>query len=148
MHLYLTYARAHWTRPDENPPVGRIFCAQHRAGVARYSLEGLPNKVPALRVPHSPAQRGNARRRAGADPPDPGRTLPLARATQAAPAPRRMSPAGVPALPRDSGVPPMVYVRRSGCHQVRDNRESLARQFAFRAGLRIGVAHQVRGACR
>jgi predicted nuclease of restriction endonuclease-like (RecB) superfamily len=45
MHLYLTYARAHWTRPDENPPVGLILCAQHRAGVARYALEGLPNKV-------------------------------------------------------------------------------------------------------
>jgi YhcG PDDEXK nuclease domain len=45
MHLYLNYARAHWTHSDENPPVGLILCAEHRAGVAKYSLEGLPNKV-------------------------------------------------------------------------------------------------------
>jgi hypothetical protein len=25
--------------------VGLILCAEHRAGVARYALEGLPNKV-------------------------------------------------------------------------------------------------------
>jgi hypothetical protein len=30
---------------DENPPVGLILCAEHRAGVAKYALEGLPNKV-------------------------------------------------------------------------------------------------------
>jgi hypothetical protein len=45
MHLYLTYAREHWTRPGENPPVGLILCAEHGAGVAKYALEGLPNKV-------------------------------------------------------------------------------------------------------
>ena len=45
MHLYLNYAREHWTHPDENPPVGLILCAEHRSGVARYALEGLPNKV-------------------------------------------------------------------------------------------------------
>ena len=45
MHLYLNYARHHWTHPDENPPVGLILCAEHRAGVAKYALEGLPNKV-------------------------------------------------------------------------------------------------------
>ncbi len=45
MHLYLTYAREHWTRSGENPPVGLILCAQHGAGVAKYALEGLPNKV-------------------------------------------------------------------------------------------------------
>jgi hypothetical protein len=45
MHLYLSYAREHWTRPDENPPVGLILCAEHRAGVARYALEGLSSKV-------------------------------------------------------------------------------------------------------
>jgi hypothetical protein len=43
--LYLNDARHHWTHPDENPPVGLILCAEHRAGVARYALEGLPNKV-------------------------------------------------------------------------------------------------------
>jgi predicted nuclease of restriction endonuclease-like (RecB) superfamily len=45
MHLYLNYAREHWTHPDENPPVGLILCAEHRSGVARYALDGLPNKV-------------------------------------------------------------------------------------------------------
>jgi hypothetical protein len=30
---------------DENPPVGLILCAEHGAGVARYALEGLPNKI-------------------------------------------------------------------------------------------------------
>ncbi|MDN3514637.1 MAG: PDDEXK nuclease domain-containing protein [Candidatus Brocadia sp.] len=45
MHLYLNYAREHWTRPDENPPVGLILCAQKDNAVAHYALEGLPNKV-------------------------------------------------------------------------------------------------------
>jgi hypothetical protein len=45
MHLYLNYAREHWSRPDENPPVGLILCAQKDDALARYALEGLPNKV-------------------------------------------------------------------------------------------------------
>lgn len=45
MHLYLNYAREHWTHSDENPPVGLILCAQKDHAVARYALEGLPNKV-------------------------------------------------------------------------------------------------------
>lgn len=45
MHLYLNYAREHWTHPEENPPVGLILCAQKDHAVARYALEGLPNKV-------------------------------------------------------------------------------------------------------
>ncbi len=45
MHLYLNYAREHWTRPDENPPVGLILCAKKDAAVAKYALDGLPNKV-------------------------------------------------------------------------------------------------------
>ena len=45
MHLYLNYAREHWTLPDENPPVGLILCAEKDHAVARYALEGLPNKV-------------------------------------------------------------------------------------------------------
>lgn len=45
MHLYLNFAREHWVRRDENPPVGLILCAQKNEAVARYSLEGLPNKV-------------------------------------------------------------------------------------------------------
>jgi predicted nuclease of restriction endonuclease-like (RecB) superfamily len=45
MHLYLNYAREHWTRADENPPVGLILCAEKDEAVARYALEGLPNKI-------------------------------------------------------------------------------------------------------
>ena len=45
MNFYLSYARHHWMRPDENPPVGLILCAENRPGMARYALEGLPNKV-------------------------------------------------------------------------------------------------------
>jgi len=45
MHLYLNYAREHWARPGENPPVGLILCADRREAVAGYALEGLPNKI-------------------------------------------------------------------------------------------------------
>ncbi len=45
MHLYLNYAREHWTHADENPPVGLILCAEKNEAVAHYALEGLPNKV-------------------------------------------------------------------------------------------------------
>jgi predicted nuclease of restriction endonuclease-like (RecB) superfamily len=45
MHLYLNYAREHWTLTGENPPVGLILCAEKDSAVARYALEGLPNKV-------------------------------------------------------------------------------------------------------
>jgi hypothetical protein len=45
MHLYLNYAREHWTLPAENPPVGLILCAEKDTAVAKYALEGLPNKV-------------------------------------------------------------------------------------------------------
>ena len=45
MHLYLNYAREHWTRDGENPPVGLILCAEKNAAEAHYALEGLPNKV-------------------------------------------------------------------------------------------------------
>ena len=45
MHLYLNYAREHWTLEDENPPVGLILCAHKDEAVAHYALDGLPNKV-------------------------------------------------------------------------------------------------------
>jgi hypothetical protein len=45
MHLYLNYAREHWTNEGENSPIGLILCAQKDDAVARYALEGLPNKV-------------------------------------------------------------------------------------------------------
>src|SRR5207302_7138148 len=45
MHMYLNYAREHWTRADENPPVGLILCSQKDEAIARYALDGLPNKI-------------------------------------------------------------------------------------------------------
>jgi predicted nuclease of restriction endonuclease-like (RecB) superfamily len=45
MHLYLNYARQHWMKPEENPPVGLILCAEKGAAEAHYALEGLPNTV-------------------------------------------------------------------------------------------------------
>ena len=45
MHLYLNYAKEHWTHEGENPPIGVILCAQKDEAVAHYALEGLPNKV-------------------------------------------------------------------------------------------------------
>ena len=45
MHLYLSYARAHWTHEGENPPVGIILCSSADAALARYALDSLPNKV-------------------------------------------------------------------------------------------------------
>ncbi|MCU0566812.1 MAG: PDDEXK nuclease domain-containing protein [Oculatellaceae cyanobacterium Prado106] len=43
MHMYLNYAREHWTYPGENPPVGLILCNKKNEAVAHYSLEGLSN---------------------------------------------------------------------------------------------------------
>jgi predicted nuclease of restriction endonuclease-like (RecB) superfamily len=45
MHMYLNYAREHWTHADENPPVGLILCSQKDEAIARYALDGLPNKI-------------------------------------------------------------------------------------------------------
>jgi len=45
MHLYLNYAREHWTHADENPPVGLILCSYKESAVVKYALEGLANKV-------------------------------------------------------------------------------------------------------
>ena len=45
MHLYLNYAREHWTRPGENPPIGLILCSEQDHAVARYALAGLDNKI-------------------------------------------------------------------------------------------------------
>ena len=45
MHMYLNYAREHWTKPGENPPVGLILCTSKGGNEAHYALEGLPNKV-------------------------------------------------------------------------------------------------------
>ena len=45
MHFYLNYARQHWVREGENPPVGLILCSEKDEVLARYALEGLSNKV-------------------------------------------------------------------------------------------------------
>jgi predicted nuclease of restriction endonuclease-like (RecB) superfamily len=45
MHLYLNYAREHWTKPDENPPVGLILCAAKGEAEAHYALSNLPNQI-------------------------------------------------------------------------------------------------------
>jgi hypothetical protein len=45
MHLYLNYAREHWTKTGENPPVGLVLCASKGAALAKYATEGLPNKM-------------------------------------------------------------------------------------------------------
>jgi predicted nuclease of restriction endonuclease-like (RecB) superfamily len=45
MHLYLNYAREHWMKPGENPPVGLVLCAEKGAAEAHYALDNLPNKV-------------------------------------------------------------------------------------------------------
>lgn len=49
MHMYLNYAKSHWMREGENPPVGLILCSQKGQAQAHYALEGLPNKVLAAR---------------------------------------------------------------------------------------------------
>lgn len=45
MHLYLNYAREHWAKPGENPPVGLILCAEKGAAEAHYALDNLPNRI-------------------------------------------------------------------------------------------------------
>ncbi len=45
MHLYLNYAREHWTQEGENPPVGVILCAGKSQALVRYATDNLPNKL-------------------------------------------------------------------------------------------------------
>ena len=45
MHLYLNYAREHWVREGENPPVGLILCSEKDEALAQYALDGLSNNV-------------------------------------------------------------------------------------------------------
>ena len=45
IHVYCNYAKHNWTLPEENPPIGLILCAGKGVTLARYALEGLPNKV-------------------------------------------------------------------------------------------------------
>ena len=45
MHFYLNYAREHWMREGENPPVGLILCSEKDEALAQYALEGLSSNV-------------------------------------------------------------------------------------------------------
>lgn len=45
MHLYLNYAREHWTQEGENPPVGVILCSGKGESLVRYATDNLPNKL-------------------------------------------------------------------------------------------------------
>jgi predicted nuclease of restriction endonuclease-like (RecB) superfamily len=45
MNLYLNYAREHWTRSDENPPIGLVLCSERNDAVAHYALGNLQNRV-------------------------------------------------------------------------------------------------------
>jgi predicted nuclease of restriction endonuclease-like (RecB) superfamily len=40
MHLYLNYAREHWTQAGENPPVGLILCAEKDDAIAKSRWKG------------------------------------------------------------------------------------------------------------
>lgn len=45
MHMYLNYAREHWMKDGENPPVGLILCSEKGSAEAHYALTGLLNTV-------------------------------------------------------------------------------------------------------
>jgi predicted nuclease of restriction endonuclease-like (RecB) superfamily len=45
MHMYCNYAKEHWLVEGENPPVGLILCANKGQALAKYALDGLPNKI-------------------------------------------------------------------------------------------------------
>jgi len=45
MHLYLNYAKEHWTISGENPPVGLILCSAKDEAIVKYSLAGHTSKV-------------------------------------------------------------------------------------------------------
>lgn len=45
MHLYLSYAREHWMKVGENPPIGSILRTEKGVAEAHDALDNLPNKV-------------------------------------------------------------------------------------------------------
>lgn len=45
MHLYLNYAKEHWTVPGENPPVGLILCSAKDEAIVKYALANHEAKV-------------------------------------------------------------------------------------------------------
>lgn len=50
MHLYLSYAKAHWTHADENPPVGLILCSSVGENIVRYTSTRCPAKSSPARI--------------------------------------------------------------------------------------------------
>ena len=42
--MYLNYARKHWMKSGENPPVGLVLCTE-KGAAAHYTLDNPPNKV-------------------------------------------------------------------------------------------------------
>jgi len=58
MHMYLNYAREHWTHEGENPPVGLILCAQKDKAVAKY-FGRFTQQSPSCRIPNHPTRYQN-----------------------------------------------------------------------------------------
>ena len=56
MHLYLSYAREHWSQPEENRPVGIILCAGKGGALVRNATDNLPTRF-SCRVSHCTARR-------------------------------------------------------------------------------------------
>ena len=77
IHLYLNYAREHWVRREENPPVGLILCAQKDEAVARMRWRACrtrswrPSIGPHYRTRSSSHRRSNARGRCSSSVPNP-----------------------------------------------------------------------------
>ena len=45
MNMYLNYAKEHWTKKGENPPVGLILCTGGKKTLVKYTLQGISNKI-------------------------------------------------------------------------------------------------------
>lgn len=45
MNMYLNYAGEHWTKKNENPPVGLILCTGKEKTLVKYTLKGMSNKI-------------------------------------------------------------------------------------------------------
>ena len=56
--MYLNYARKHWMKSGENPPVGLVLCTE-KGAAAHYTLDNPPNKVARCRIPDRVAGREN-----------------------------------------------------------------------------------------
>ena len=45
MNMYLNYAGEHWTKENENPPLGLILCTGTEKILVKYTLQGISNKI-------------------------------------------------------------------------------------------------------